>query len=254
MANHSWKYANYKNVKYTLIKSAAIIFIVFLVTSLCEKKALELEASYKIKVKEPSGLAVNDAGNVLYTVSDKHSKIYKLSTKGDVIETIDCEGTNLEGVSNFTSGKLLLAEEGSKKLIVFDIETGQGSNHKIKYKNKDKNSGIEGVTYDSTTETIFIVNEKNPGKLITLGKDFTVLDTYKLGFANDYSGIFYDNSSNQLWILSDQNKTVNKCTLKGKLIESYKIDVKQPEGIAVTNTHIYVVSDAEAKLYRYKKP
>lgn len=254
MAKNSWKYADHKNIRYTIIKSAVIIFIVLLVTSLCKKKTLELEASHKIKVKEPSGLAINDAGDVLYTVSDKTSKIYKMSTKGELIETIDCEGNNLEGVSSFTSNKLLLAEEGSKKIIVFDIETGQGSDHKIKYKNKDKNSGIEGVTYDSKSETIFIINEKNPGKLIKLGKDFSVLGTHDLDFADDYSGIFYENSSNQLWILSDENKTVNLCTLKGKLIESYKIGIKQPEGIVVTNKHIYIVSDAESKLYRYKKP
>ena len=78
--------------------------------------------------------------------------------------------------------------------------------------------------------------------------------TYDLDFADDYSGIFYENSSNLLWILSDQDKTVNKCTLKGKLIESYKIDIKQAEGIVVTNNYIYIVSDAEEKLYSYKKP
>jgi len=243
-----------KNISFIIFRGTATIFIVLLIASFCKKKTLEYVASYKIKVKEPSGLAINHSGNVLYTVSDKTSKIYKLSMIGGVMETIDCEGNNLEGVSTFTSNKLLLAEEGAKTIIVFDMETGKGSNHKIKYKNKDKNSGIEGVTFDSNSETIFIINEKKPGKLIRLRKDFSVLATYDLDFADDYSGIFYENSSNLLWILSDQDKTVNKCTLKGKLIESYKIDIKQAEGIVVTNNYIYIVSDAEEKLYSYKKP
>ena len=96
--------------------------------------------------------------------------------------------------------------------------------------------------------------KKKPGKLIRLRNDFSVLAKYDLNFAADYSGIFYENASNQLWILSDQNKTVNKCTLSGELIESFKIKVSQPEGIAVTGNYIYIVCDAKAKLYVYKKP
>ena len=125
---------------------------------------------------------------------------------------------------------------------------------KIDFKNKDPNSGIEGVTFDNNSNTIFILNEKNPGKLIQLRNDFSVLAKYDLRFAADYSGIFYEDSSNQLWILSDQNRTVNKCTLNGELIESFKINVSQPEGIAVTDNHIYIVCDEKAKLYVYKKP
>ncbi len=137
---------------------------------------------------------------------------------------------------------------------MIDLETGQGSNHKIKYKNQEKSSGIEGVTYDHNSETIFILNEKNPGQLIQLSNDFSVLAIYDLDFAKDYSGIFYENSSDKLWIISDQNRTVNKCTLQGKLIESFTIDVKQAEGITIANNQIYIVSDSEERLYVYKKP
>ncbi len=77
---------------------------------------------------------------------------------------------------------------------------------------------------------------------------------YELDFASDYSGIFYEKSSNSLWIISDQNKTINKCSLKGKVIETYSIDVDQAEGIAIASDKIYVVSDAEEKLFVFKKP
>ena len=239
------------------LKNVVIIFFAIIITPSCNdhiKGNLELEASYKIKVSEPSGLSINGSGTELYTVSDKTSIVYKLSTKGKVIQTFDFKGSNVEAVSTYTKNKLLLAEESTKEIIVLDLITGGSSNHKIKYKNKDKNSGIEGVTFDNNSNTIFILNEKKPGKLIRLRNDFSVLAKYDLNFAADYSGIFYENSSNQLWILSDQNKTVNKCTLKGELIESFKIKVSQPEGIAVTDNYIYIVCDEKAKLYVYKKP
>jgi len=239
------------------LKNVIIILVAIIITPSCNnhiKGHLELEASYKIKVSEPSGLSINDSGTELYTVSDKTSIVYKLSLTGDVIQTFDFKGSNVEGVATYTKNKLLLAEESTKELIVLDLKTGGSSNHKIKYKNKDKNSGIEGVAFDNNSNTIFILNEKKPGKLIKLRNDFSVLAKYDLNFAADYSGIFYENSSDQLWILSDQNKTVNKCTLKGGLIESYKIKVSQPEGIAVTDNYIYIVCDEKAKLYVFRKP
>jgi uncharacterized protein YjiK len=126
--------------------------------------------------------------------------------------------------------------------------------HKILYNNNDSNSGIEGVAYAENLNAIFILNEKNPGKLIRLRSDFTVLAEYDLNFAKDYSGVFYDNSSKDLWIVSDQSKTINKCTIKGDVIKSYSINITQAEGIAISNNKIYVISDAEAKLYIYKLP
>ena len=240
-----------------LLKNVLIIFMGIFVSVSCDdhKKAdLELKASYKIDVSEPSGLSINDSGTELYTVSDKTSIVYKLSLTGEVIQTFDFKGSNLEGVSTYTENKLLLAEESKKKIIVLDLITGKSSKHKITYKNKDRNSGIEGVTFDKKSNTIFILNEKKPGKLIRLRDDFSVLEKYDLKFAADYSGIFYENSSHQLWILSDQNRTVNKCTLSGELIESYRIKVSQPEGIAVTENYIYIVCDEKAKLYVFKKP
>lgn len=237
-----------------------ILFGWFFITSCSDnsedipKDLLELEASYKIDVLEPSGLAVNSEGNALYTVSDNTAQVYKLSTTGNVIQAFNYVSNDLEGVSSFTGNKLLLAEERTKEIVEFDMSTGSALKHRINYENSAENSGIEGVTYNSADGTIFILNEKEPGKLIRLRTDFTVIAEYELNFASDYSGLFYENSSNNLWIVSDQNKTINKCTLTGELIKKYSISVTQVEGIAIANNKIYVVSDAEAKLYVFKKP
>lgn len=215
---------------------------------------LELESVFDVDVKEPSGLTINNAGTILYTVSDNTAQVYRLNTKGGVMQVFSYAGQDLEGVSVYKEGKLLLAEERSKEIVVFDTSSGIFTKHKINYKNDSENSGIEGVAYAENLNAIFILNEKSPGKLIRLRSDFSVLVEYELNFASDYSGIFYDSSSSNLWIVSDQNKTLNKCTLKGDLIESYSIRVTQAEGVAITNDNIYIISDAEAKLYVYKKP
>ncbi len=218
------------------------------------KDKLELIFSNRVNVKEPSGLTINKSGTVLYTVSDNTAQVYKLTTEGSIMQTFSYKGNDLEGVSIFTGNKLLLAEERTKEIVEFDMSTGVYTKHRINYKNNDENSGIEGVAYAENLNSIFILNEKNPGKLIRLRSDFSVSAEYDLKFASDFSGIFYENESKQLWIVSDQNKTINKCTLSGDLIESYSINVTQAEGIAIANNKIYIISDANETLYVYKKP
>ncbi len=215
---------------------------------------LELEAEYDIDVIEPSGLAINSSKNVLYTVSDHTNKVYKLSMKGKVLQSFNYEGNDLEGVSMYKEGKLLLADERLKNIVELEMSTGGTKTHHINYDNEQSNAGIEGVTYNSKTKTIYIVNEKNPDKLFHLNDNFKVINNYDLDFANDYSGLFYEASTEVLWILSDESQSIYKCDIKGKMLSSYVITIHKPEGIAVTDNKIYIVSDSQEQLYVYKKP
>lgn len=215
---------------------------------------LELLASYNIDVQEPSGLTIDVTGTVLYTVSDNTGAIYKLSTQGNLLEVFELNGDDLEGVSTFTENKLLLAEEESRQIVEYKMNTGTISRHTIDYESNGENSGIEGVSYKENNGSIFILNEKDPGKLIQLSTDFSIIAEYDLNFASDYSGIFYDSSLDNLWILSDQSKSLNRCTLTGVLIERYPININKAEGVAITNNEIFIVSDQESKLYAFKKP
>ncbi len=225
----------------------------------CDKETtttsqLELLSTYSIDVPEPSGLTINSAGNILYTVSDHTNKVYKLSTSGLVLQVFDFTGNDLEGVCSYTDGKLLIAEERTKNIIELTTATGVYSTHNMDYDNDETNAGIEGITYNPTTQNIYFLNEKNPDKLFKLNTSFSIISSYDLDFANDYSGIFYDTTDNLLWIVSDESQSINKCTLEGELIESYIINVQKPEGIAIANDKIYIVSDSQEKLYTFQKP
>ena len=215
---------------------------------------LELVNSLNISVSEPSGLAISYNKDALYTVSDNNSKIYKLSFLGSILKTFDFVGDDLEGVSQFGQNKLLLAEERDKTIIEFDINTEQFIAHEIDYDNNEANSGLEGVAYKASTNSVFILNEKDPGLLMKLNANFIIESTYELDFASDYSGIFYDDILDVLWIVSDQSKTLNKCKLNGILIKEYPIEVTKAEGVVVTNNKIYIVSDSTNKLYTFNKP
>jgi uncharacterized protein YjiK len=215
---------------------------------------LELISSDKINVSEASGLAINASESTLYTVSDNSNNIYELSTNGTVIKEYVYDGNDVEGITMVSSTKVLLVEERTKEIVEYDLVSKNYKKNKLIYSNNDANSGLEGIAINLNDNTIFVLNEKDPGLLMRLRSDYSIIESYKLDFASDYSGIFFDKTSNLLWILSDESKTVNKCSLKGVLIKSYTIDVIKAEGIAVTNTNIYVVSDSNSTLYKFKKP
>ncbi len=218
------------------------------------KEELELLSKHKLAILEPSGLAADPAGNALYTVSDHSNEVYKISLTGEVIKTYGYSGNDLEGVSFYKNNSLLLAEERQKTIVVYHMSDGTEERHPLSYNNNEENSGIEGVAYNSHDGSSFVLNEKNPGILMRLRADFSIVKTYNLDFASDYSGVFYDRMANELWIVSDQSKTINRCTLNGKRIKSYSVNINQAEGIVLVNNKIYVVSDADAFLYVYQLP
>jgi len=215
---------------------------------------LELISSNKINVSEASGLTINAAGSTLYAISDNTSNIYELATDGTVIKEYVYNGNDVEGISMVSNNKMLLVEERTKEIVEYDLSSKTYNKHAIIYSNNESNSGLEGIAINLNDNTIFILNEKNPGLLMRLRSDFSIIETYNLDFASDYSGIFHDKDLNILWVLSDERKTVNKCSLKGVLIKSYSINVNKAEGIAVTNNNIYIVSDSNSTLYKFNKP
>lgn len=251
----------YKMLHFSKIVSFTIIFMAFF--QACNKgdavveetkNKLELISSEKINVSEASGLAINAAGTTLYTVSDNTNNIYELDVNGIVLNEFEYNGNDVEGISVVSSNKVLLVEERTKEVVEYDLSSKTAKKHKIIYSNNDSNSGLEGVAFNLNDNTTFVLNEKSPGLMMRLRSDFSIIEKYDLNFASDYSGIFHDKELNILWIVSDQSKTINKCSLKGVLIKSYAIDVIKAEGIAVTNSNIYVVSDSNSTLFKFKKP
>lgn len=219
-----------------------------------DNDAFEVLNVYSISVQEPSGLAINPSTNTLFTISDNANNVYELSLTGEIVNEYSFTGDDLEGISMFVNNKILMAEERTKEIIEFDLSTEVFTKHEIDYDNNAENSGIEGVTYNPNNNRIYSLNEKNPGLLLTLNTNFQVESQTNLDFASDYSGICYDSNLDMLWIVSDQSKTLNKCSLTGDLIKKYDISIEKAEGIAVTSNRIYIISDAENKLYTFNKP
>jgi uncharacterized protein YjiK len=239
-----------------ILPSLLILFLLYA----CSKQKkdnltlLSLLEVYAVNIPETSDLSFGSSADILYTVSDRTAKVYKITNQGKVLSELSFTGSDLEGVSYVGNEFLYVAEERLRKIIKLDLQGNQQSEKTIPVEKNDENQGLEGISYASFNKHFYLLNEKNPALLIETDENLNVLNSYPLSFANDYSGICVDNVNQQLWIVSDESASVTKCTMKGELIVSYRIPVSNPEGIAfnpITND-LYVISDTEARLYLFK--
>lgn len=234
----------------------SVFFSAFLLLSCAKQKESNLIllnpiATYNINIPETSDLCFGSSKEILYTVSDNTAKAYKITTKGKILEELKYIGNDLEGVAYVDNQFIYVAEERLRRIIKLDLQGNQLNQRDIAVEKNSENQGLEGISYASFNTHFYIINEMNPGLLIETDRDLNVISSYRLTFADDYSGICVDNDNQELWIVSDLSATVSRCTMKGELIESFRIPVINAEGIAVDtqNNKLYIVSDSKAKLY-----
>ena len=249
-----------KTNKLMLGSLLVLIFVGFLGS--CDKEPkkvqninLELVREIDLAVKEPSGLCYSANQNAFYTVSDNSASVYKLSLTGALIKQLNYIGQDLEGVTvNPKSGNIYVVEERKRELVKLDSEGNEINGWHLDIEENDANKGLEGVAFNSKNNHIYLLNEQNPGLLIELDEYGKIIKQTDLSFAIDYSGIFYEQKEDVLWIVSDKSKSISKCDLNGKKITGYKIKESKAEGIVVDPNlkRIYVVLDGLDKLQVYK--
>lgn len=223
------------------------------IVSLSKEIRIELLSSYEIQVAEPSGLALSSDHKFLWTVSDNYSRVYKITLEGDLMDSTEFKGNDCEGVSKYKDNGLLVICERDREIVELDSNLSINNRFKIDFKG-DLNSGLEGVSYNARSGRIFIVNEKNPVSLLVLDDNFSILQKKFIDFASDLSGLEFNPELNELWLLSDENKMLFRCDSSGNELDRIRIDIQQPEGLAINFKEglIYIVSDFSEKLYVYK--
>jgi uncharacterized protein YjiK len=214
---------------------------------------LELTGKYKLSIREPSGLTLSSDGEFLWTVSDEYSSLYKITKKGQLVDSVEISGADLEGIEIFGNNFFCIVTERDRGILLYTPE------FKLKKRvlldiSGEENSGIEGIAHNPVTGVTYILNEKNPGLLIEINDKFDIVKKKKLNFAKDYSGLEIDTSKNHLWIISDESQLLFKCDLDGSPIDSFKVDIPQIEGIAIDfhENLIYLVSDKTEMLYVFR--
>ncbi len=206
--------------------------------------------SEPIPIPEPSGLDLSFNEKGFWVVSDQNSKVYLIDSWGEEIKSFEVMGEDLEGITVVNDSMLAIVLERTGEIVILDT-SGNEMNRATLNLEGELNSGLEGITYYPEKKIFYVLNEKNPGLLITLDENLIEQRRDTLNFAKDFSGIFFDDKDNTLWILSDENQEIYKTDLGGKVIREFKIKVKQPEGIALNKdrTKLFLVSDVTGNLY-----
>lgn len=225
-----------------------------LITS-CRPEALEVDFSfitdsYELSIAEPSGLSYAADKQSLFTVSDE-GMVYEISLTGATIRQLPYIGSDLEGITvNPISSTIYVCEEGKGDLVKLNSSGNAQESYNIL--NNPGNSGLEGLTYNAQSDEFYLLKEKDDGLLITYSVNTNVSTSINLGFSSDYSGIYYNESTQKLWIISDEARTLTQCNLSGSAIKSYDFPISGVEGIVVNDeeTVAYIVSDTNNKLYK----
>jgi uncharacterized protein YjiK len=221
-----------------------------------KENLLKATKVYDLNIAEPSGLAY--AGNgVLYIVSDNTAKVYRISSTGEILETLKYYGNDLEAIAlDLEKQFIYVANEKLATICKLSLTGDLLETHIVDLTYTDKNSGIEGLAINKTNKTLLALNEKNPGLILEYDESFHLIRKIQLDLASDYSDICILEQRQEIWILSDEEQKIMRCDLNGNLLDEYIINVYQPEGLAIDekNETIYIASDAYEKLYHYKMP
>ncbi len=238
---------------------------------------------------EPSGVTLSHQKDALWTISDDTKKVFKLDLNGKLIkgESFKIPEKGLEGLVLDPTGRFLLGikEETNEIMkIKIDAEKVADRNPLDKMVGYDSiasffaggedNKGLEGIAWNDTTGTIFVLKEGVPGLLVEVSADLQTIRSHQLlnqdnGFHDndlnsdeiDFSGICYDSSRHCFWIVSDKAKRLflYDCAAE-KVTQSFRLgyahkgkyrEIEKAEGVEIDpdSNRLYIVSDKEAMLY-----
>jgi uncharacterized protein YjiK len=239
------------------MKSVVSLIVVggLLLMASCRPESFDIDYSiildsYEMSIYEPSGLCYSPDKLSLYTVSDR-GMVYEISLTGNTIRQLSFTGDDFEGITvDPLTCDIYICEEGKGKLLKLSNNGVVQNTYSIL--NNPGNIGLEGLTYNNNLDEFYLLKEKSEGLLIKYSVSSNTTSQINLGFAYDYSGIYYNSISNKLWIVSDESKTLTQCYLSGMKIKSYDLPISGVEGVVVNDeeTVAYVVSDPNKKLYK----
>lgn len=220
-----------------------------------EKISISLIDSYNLNVSEPSGLTYNKNMGCLYFVSDKpDGQIYSINSEGELIDSLPYDGDDLEAITyNNETSILWLSEESLLQLVKLDHSGNELDRIELDFIPYDfQEKRIEGLCINQKNNSLYLLNEKNPGALIEMDiVSLLIKNIYYLNFASDYSAIEFIDSEDLFVILSDENKSAYFWNIEDGLINTFDLGYYKGEGVAVDKDKLFIVSEQENKLYKY---
>ena len=208
------------------------------------------------QVPEVSGLCLAPDGNGFLAASDEKG-VYSVSWTGEtkpffVAErSMDCEGVTMDPATGDVYyiverkqevRRLRAPEYNESELLTVIKEVGYRTN-----------SGLEAITWMGDG-TLMLGNQAKPRLLIRFSPTEGIIGRTEITEGiEDISDLCYDPVRNALWIPDSELRTINLCTLEGKVIATYPVPfIDNGESLYVDREHqcIWVGDDTTSKLYK----
>jgi hypothetical protein len=206
-------------------------------------------------VPEVSGLCLRPDGKGLLAASDENG-VYAVTWTGEtepfhVEGRLDCEGVTMDP----KTGDVYYVVERKQEL--YRLRAPEYSEPElltvIKEVGYRTNSGLEAITW-MNDGTLLLGNQAKPRLLIRYSPTEGIIGRTEITEGiDDISDLCYDPVRNALWIADSELRTINLCTLEGKVIATYPVPfIDNGEGLYVDRDHqcIWVGDDTTSKLYK----
>lgn len=199
-----------------------------------------------------SALTLHADSGHLWVITDDRERLVEFTDDGTLVREVKLAGfEDTEGLCHLAGDQFLVAEEDRMCITLVDVPAGatkvkaDGRRRELDIRSR-KNKGLEGVSYDASTDTVFLVREDKPPAvyrltpLLTEGRSvITELSLDLKGF-DDLSDIFFDPRTRWLWLLSHESQRAAAFDLQGRRVAEMRLkqghhglseDIEQAEGI-----------------------
>lgn len=224
--------------------------------------------------RDASALAVHaDSGN-LWTITDDQVRLVEFTKSGELLREVKLTGfDDAEGLCHVAGPRFLVAEEKAMRVTLIEVppdggkvKAHDGQRFQLDVKAK-KNKGLEGISYDAATDTLFAIREDKPPTLYRiqplLGGECSAALEVPLDLAgfDDLSDTYFDPTTGQLWLVSHESQVAAAYDAQGnRLLElvlkaghhGLPEDVEQAEGIVLDREGTLYICSEPNRIYRFR--
>lgn len=226
-----------------------------------------------------SGLTYNPETASFWAILNSPQRLLELDENYQIVRTVTLKNfTDTEALSFAGNGQMVIADERDQSIViaVIDDYTTELDKHELKRVTLNtgggNNKGFEGIAVNSRDDIIYVVRERDPMRLLTVHgllqdgsalriEEHPEINVNKLPI-DDLSGLFLDDITGNLLLLSDESMVLAEVTPDGKTISYLELDsgfhglttaVPQAEGIAIgPDRSIHIVSEPNL-IYRFER-
>jgi len=197
-------------------------------------------------IPEPSDIVYDNINGRCFIVSD-HGILYECAADCSVINKANNEGMDFEGVE-VKDGFIYVSDETPRKVYKYrESDLGLEQVYSVSYAGP-MNKAFESIAYNQKKHCFLMVTQQ-PAVIYEYDDNFHLLDKIAFHDAGDISSARWYNGS--IYLLSSKADKIFKCDpFDYHVIQSYKLDIINPEGLAFDTSGKFVItSDDLQRIY-----